>query len=473
MKRFKKLLLALILVPCMFVFCACRSVVDISKSTEVGGYNVYTVSYSDGTKENLTIKDGEDGKNLSIEEIYDVATQNGYTGTILEFIQDYLAANISSEEKVTLATSKALMSTVSIFVEYTVSSNYSIMGMLIESRKDLSLGAGAGVILDIDKTSGDAYIMTNYHVVYNNSTDKSDKLASKIVCFLYGSIIGWNKVDAPDTSTYPTVEYNDYAIECEFVGGSMEYDIAVLKITGSDVIKNSNALAATFADSNNVKIGNTAIAVGNPEGYGLSATKGIISVDSEHITMKAADDSTTVSSRVIRIDAAINGGNSGGGLFNSAGEVVGIVNSKIASESIDNIAFAIPSNVAKRVADNVLRNASAHNKKAYRGMLGMTLEAKDAKAEYNAITGATTTTDVYIKEISSTGVAAKYPAIAVDDKIEKVYINGRLVLDQVTKMYQIIDLTWTLDVGDVVGLKIAGKEMVNIVMEASAFSEVR
>jgi len=469
MKNLKKYLLLFILIPCMLIFCACdRIVVDISKDVSAGGNNVYTISYNDGTKENLTIKDGEDGKDVSIEDIYSVAQQNGYTGTILEFIEEYLGSSISAEDKVTLATSRALMSTVNIFVEYTVTSVRNWFG----NTKNLSIGAGAGVIVDIDKQTGDAYIMTNFHVVYNSETDRSDKMANKIVCFLYGCPIERTKLEETDENGYPMIRYNDYAIECEFVGGSMEYDIAVLKITASDIIKNSNAFAATFADSDNIKIGNTTIAVGNPEGYGLSATKGIISVDSEYMTSYAADDVTSVTSRVIRIDAAINGGNSGGGLFNSNGEVIGIVNAKLASASIDNIAFAIPSNVAKRVFDNVLRNASAHNKKAYRGMLGMTLEARNARAEYNVVTGATTIQDVCIKEISSTGIATKYPAIAVGDKIEKVYINGRLVLNEVTKIYQIIDLTWTLNRGDVVGLKLEGKELVNIVMEESAFSEV-
>ena len=433
MKKIKSLILVLLLIPCMVILCACdRAVVGISKDVSVDGNNVYTVSYSDGSKESLTIKDGEDGKDVSIQDIYEVAQQNGYTGTILEFMQEYLSSNVSLEDKVTLATSKALMSTVSIFVEYTVSSGNAWIGTI----KDLSIGAGAGVIFDINKQAGDAYIMTNYHVVYNSQTDKADHMANKIVCFLYGSPIDRTKANTTDANGYPMVNYNDYAIECEYIGGSMEYDIAVLKISGSNVLKNSGAIKADFADSDNIKIGNTAIAVGNPEGYGLSATKGIISVDSEYITMLAADDSTKITTRVIRIDAAINGGNSGGGLFNSNGEVIGIVNSKMVDAAIDNIAFAIPGNVAKRVADNILRNATAHNKKAYRGMLGIELQAKNMRAEYNVVTGATTIQDIYINKISSTGISSKYPAIMVGDRIEKVYINGKLKLDNVTKMYQ-------------------------------------
>ena len=466
MKKFKKLLLLIVLIPVVFVFCACsKYVVDITKD---GSTNIYTVSYSDGTKDNLLVKDGEDGKNVSIEELYEVAQNNGYTGTILEFMKEYLSSTVSAEDKETLATNRALMSTVCVFVEYTVTSSNFWSG----ETKDLSIGAGAGIIFDINKTTGDAYIMTNYHVVYNTASDRADKMASKIVCFLYGSPIERTKADELDANGYPVVNYNEYAIECEFYGGSMEYDIAVLKVTNSEVIKSSSAMAVTFADSNDIVVGNTAIAVGNPEGYGISCTKGIISVDSEYISMLAADDTTKITTRVIRIDAAINGGNSGGGLFNTKGELIGVVNSKMVDESIDNIAFAIPGNIAQRVAENIVRNATAHNKKAYRGMLGLTLGIKNARVEYNDVTGATKIQDVYIQEISESGVAHKYSAIMVGDTIEKVYINGKVAIENVTNFHQIVDLTWLLNKGDVVGLKLQGKEMVNIIMEEMAFSEV-
>ena len=102
MKKFKKLLLLIVLIPVVFVFCACsKYVVDITKD---GSTNIYTVSYSDGTKDNLLVKDGEDGKNVSIEELYEVAQNNGYTGTILEFMKEYLSSTVSAEDKETLAT---------------------------------------------------------------------------------------------------------------------------------------------------------------------------------------------------------------------------------------------------------------------------------------------------------------------------------------------------------------------------------
>ena len=471
MKGFKKIIFVFILTFCAFFICACNSyVVGIQKTESVGDYDVYTVSYSDGSSQTISVKDGEDGRNITVEDLYNSAVANGYTGTMLDFIRDYCAQNVKFNDEASYISSKALLSTVAIFSEFTVSSGYA----WIPASKSISIGGGAGIILDINKTTGDAYIMTNFHVVYNTATDRSDKMASKIVCFLYGSLISRSTDGSKDANGYPIVTYSDYAIECEFVGGSMQYDIAVLKVTGSDIIKNSNAVKATFANSDEVVVGNTAVAIGNPEGYGFSATRGIISVDSEYLNMTLADETTTSSVRVIRIDAAINGGNSGGGLFDSNGNCIGIVNSKMVDTSIDNIAFAIPSNVAYRVANNILRNASAHNKKAYKALFGIDIEVKDSRAVYDVTSGQTKIVqDIYIQKIEDNSIASHYPALEAGCKIEKIYIQGTLVLDGVTRLHQIGDLTWLLDVGDVVGFKLEGRsDLINMVMTESAFSEI-
>ena len=75
-------------------------------------------------------------------------------------------------------------------------------------------------------------------------------------------------------------EVEDYALPATYVGGSMTYDIALVKVENNEFLKNSNATAVKIANSNNVKVGSTAIAIGNPDAGGISATAGIISVDS-------------------------------------------------------------------------------------------------------------------------------------------------------------------------------------------------
>lgn len=141
-------------------------------------------------------------------------------------------------------------------------------------------------------------------------------------------------------------------------------------MTDNEVLKNSDAKEVEIANSNEINVGDKAIAIGNSEALGISATSGIVSVDSEYITMLSLDEKAYVDHRVIRIDTAVNGGNSGGGLFNSNGQLIGIVNAKITDDSIENIAFAIPSNVAISIAQNILNN----NGYFMRLILGVTLK---------------------------------------------------------------------------------------------------
>jgi hypothetical protein len=105
-------------------------------------------------------------------------------------------------------------------------------------------------------------------------------------------------------------EIEENAIKATYVGGSLYYDIAVLHIKESEMLMSSNACAVDVADSDNIVVGDSAIAIGNAQGLGISSTAGIVSVDSEYITMTAADGKNEVSFRVMRVDTAINSGNS-------------------------------------------------------------------------------------------------------------------------------------------------------------------
>lgn len=174
----------------------------------------------------------------------------------------------------------------------------------------------------------------------------------------------------------------DYKLNATFVGGSADNDIAVLKIerskqnaTVSEIFFDSgNYEPATLGDSNELVGGEDIIAVGNPliantssgmtlEQYEqayidamlLSSTDGIVSSVSDVIAMESlVDSSNSVSMRLIRVSAAINSGNSGGGLYDLSGRLIGIVNAKIASSSYDNVGYAIPINIAVGIADQII-----------------------------------------------------------------------------------------------------------------------
>lgn len=157
-------------------------------------------------------------------------------------------------------------------------------------------GAGSGVIYDPN-----GYIVTNYHVANETRTS--------ITVILY------------DGSQY----------EAQYIYGDELSDLAVIKIEKTDCDY------AAFGDSDQMTYGDLVLAIGNAKGLGLSVTDGIISRPGESVTF---DDATMT---LLRTSAAINNGNSGGGLFNLKGELIGIVNAKLASSSIDNIGYAIPS----------------------------------------------------------------------------------------------------------------------------------
>jgi S1-C subfamily serine protease len=143
---------------------------------------------------------------------------------------DYNITINSTESKNLLAASKALLSAVSITCTFKITVS-TIFGNTGVQEKQT---AGAGVIYRLDKESGDAYIITNYHVVYLNGANTEDSISDDIKVYLYGQ------------------EYEQYAIYADYIGGSKNYDIAVLKVKGSNVLRESNAVAAEFADSNDV-----------------------------------------------------------------------------------------------------------------------------------------------------------------------------------------------------------------------------
>lgn len=172
-------------------------------------------------------------------------------------------------------------------------------------------GAGSGII--ISKSDDKLYILTNNHVVEGSS--------ELIVQFI-----------------------NEKSVDATIVGTSERKDLAVISIPLSDLDDDTidSIKIATIGSSDDLKVGNGIIAIGNALGYGQSVTTGVVSALNREVTI---DDYTY---KMIQIDAAINGGNSGGALLNSKGEVVGINSAKYSSSgtyslaSIEGMGFAIP-----------------------------------------------------------------------------------------------------------------------------------
>ena len=367
---------------------------------------------------------GDSGDYLTREEVEkmleglekNITVQGGNT-TVIESITSNYDRNL-------LAASKGLLSVVSIASTFKVTYTYQGGFGLPTTTTSETTSYGSGVIYQLDKEQGDAYIITNHHVVYNSSSDTSDKISDDINIYLYGQ------------------EYLDYAIPAKYVGGSVNYDIAVLKVTGSETLIRSNAIPATFANSDDVSVLDTAIAIGNPEAEGISATVGTVNVDSEEIELSNPTGGSAIKLRVMRTDAAVNSGNSGGGLFNDRGEIIGIANAKMADTSVDNIGYAIPSNVAKNVADNIIYYDSldASCDSVQRVMLGIKVTVGEAYTKYDTETGKVHKLEqVIISEVEDGGAADG--VLRVDDIINSVTIDG--VEYKVTRTFNVVDVMLT------------------------------
>lgn len=470
--KLKYIVIVLVFIPCLFIFSACSRapyVVGIERSSSSTAMtDVYTITYSDGSTDSFSVTNGEDGKDLNIEDIYNVAKEKGYSGTFLEFLELYLDMDIPTDNSACI--NKSLMSVVSVYSEF----NYE-SGNFLSTQKNSAVGYGSGVVYKLDKTAGDMYIITNYHVLYA-SVGSSCVFASDIKLSLYGNTLSFDWPTNKDGSHvlgangYPLIEYDGDYLSCDYVGGSLLYDIAVLKVSNSSVVKNSGLIQARIGNSDDIIVGQEAIAIGNPQNLGIGATQGVVTVASEYAITTLANGQYA-QSRVIRMDTAVNGGNSGGGLFNAKGELIGIVNSKLIDEKIENIGYAIPSNIATSVADNIIKNSGSQEKKAYKATMGITLDAQNARAAYDENTGRVILTeDVYIDSVVENSLAEQ-AGIKKGDKITAMTVKGQKYT--ITRLHHVVDLGWKLEAGDVVSFTIEGKaDPINIIITADCFSYV-
>ncbi len=378
--------------------------------------------YADGSEQNLgTVvgRDGSDGKD----------GEKGATGA------DGSTVITADGSSVPAASAKGLRSSVSIvcYFQATVQQGGWYPGFGNTAVKEYS-SAGSGVLYQVNRTAGDAFVLTNYHVVYDASCNTENGISEDIRVCLYGS------------------ESEAQEIKATYVGGSLYYDIAVLRIEDSEILRTSDACSVDVADSDKVVVGDSAIAIGNAQGYGISASFGIISVDSEYITMTAADDSTEVSFRVMRVDTAVNSGNSGGGLFDAYGNLIGIVNAKIVDDGVESIGYAIPSNVAVSIAENIIDYCyGTETERVQRAMLGITVSASDSKAVYNAETGLLSIEEV-VSVYGVTEGSLSDGVLQAGDVLVYAEVNGKGTT--VTRRYHIIDLMLDVRAGDTVTLRI-------------------
>ena len=406
-------------------------------SAEINEDGELILIYDDGREQNLGIvvgRDGADGKD-GIDGENGVDGVDGEDGADGKDGADGTNGSLtvtSGSDNIAIASAKGLRSAVSIICNFTATVQQG--GWRPSTTTKEYASAGSGVIYSLDKSEGDAFIITNYHVVYDSSSNTKNGISEDINIYLYGS------------------ELEEKAIKATYIGGSLYYDISVLHVDNSEILKASDVCAVEIADSDKVSVGDAAIAIGNAKGFGISASFGIVSVDSEYITMAAADGKTEVSFRLMRVDTAVNSGNSGGGLYDGEGRLIGIVNAKIVDDGVENIGYAIPSNIAVSIAENIIDYCFGTDlERVQRAMLGIVVSAIDSKAVYDTASGSISINEtVTVYEISESSLA--YGALQAEDILLRAKLNGKTV--EITRQYHIIDLMLDVRVGDTVEITI-------------------
>jgi serine protease Do len=234
-----------------------------------------------------------------------------------------------------------------------------------KGREYTQVGTGSGVII-----SPDGYIITNYHVVAN-ATEISITLNNK-------------------------KEY-----KAKLIGSDEAIDIALVKIEATDLP------FITFADSDQVKLGEWVLAVGNPYNLTSTVTAGIVSAKGRDLGNNGRIES------YIQTDAAVNPGNSGGALVNTRGELIGI-NTAISSQtgSYVGYSFAVPSNIAKKVVEDLVE--FGNTQRAYLGIRFVELNALNAKELNTEVTEG-----IYINKIIEKGAASE-SALKINDIIVQI-----------------------------------------------------
>lgn len=399
----------LLILPCMFVFCACSfggdSAYDIAVKNGFNGTEkewLESLKGSDGA-------DGTDGANVTISthQLYEEAVENHeFEGTYLEFLNKFFsnADDVSSLEAV---------------------SNYCTMSvcevMVVGANR-----AGSGVVYSLSQ-DGEAYIITNYHVTYSQTQSGTDKHFISYRLYFYGR-------------TDP--------VSATFVGGSKRYDISILKVNSSNVLLEMGVKAATFRE-NPACLGEEVIAIGNALGYGVAISTGVVAMDNEVITNQIGN--TLSYRRAIRTTAYIDHGSSGGALFDRNGYLIGITNSGMdktddGDKSLNNVNYAIPATIVDVIADRIISESTKIAK------IGLKTETTTSTTYYNP-----TTNRVEVKQkVKITGIQNgsliyslyNQGEIKLGDFITMVYVNG--TKHEVLNNYQISEIMLSAKVGDVI-----------------------
>jgi serine protease Do len=270
----------------------------------------------------------------------------------------------------------------------------SVVSLYVTDPETNSKSAGSAVFYGKDEETKKPVLVTCCHVIdYALTTNKQTKITA--------------------------VLHDGTEVECKILGGDDEEDLAILTILDNDLqtIEGKYSTVSCRNKDENIKTGEDVFAIGNPLGtLGGSVTKGIVSGKERVINMDG------VSMNLLQIDVAVNQGNSGGALFDIAGNLIGIVNAKSTGSGVEGIGYAIHINDVQRVANSIIRTSGTeqYNHLGYvEGKVRLGVTVRIAKGQTNSY-------EYLINELNPFGTVAVYNKQAADGNKIAVgdYINA-------------------------------------------------
>lgn len=359
------------------------------------GITFYSVGYFTGNSDKVALLP----ETPQLEE-----EVGGALGSELKENSNILTTNNTQEAIVTDVTDVAtnvMPSVVSITNVFTEKSNF--FGQVYENQASAS---GSGII--VGKNDTELLLVSNYHVVENADT--------LMVQFI-----------------------DNEQVEAQMKGSDSTMDLAVFAIP-LDTIKESTLASisiATLGDSDALKVGEPAIAIGNALGYGQSVTTGVISAVDRTIEVMEG-----VSGTFIQTDAAINPGNSGGALLNVEGKVIGINSNKIGGTAIEGMGYAIPISVAKPIIEDLMtketKSKVEEGKQGFLGIAGQNVTS-DVSQMYNMPEG------IYVSQVYE-GTGAEAAGMVKGDIITKFDSTTVKSMEELQKLLGYYEVGATVDV---------------------------
>ena len=391
----------------------------------------------------LAVKNGFEGsesewlaslvQTLDYEQLYNKAKSDGVIDENTSFWEFY-ESHLRDNSNVTLQQS----------VQRSLASSVSILATCRNIDGSSSTKSGSGVIIKIDGNT--AYILTNFHVAYFSNAKLSN---TKHYVMFYEDNYMFNYSDNYIASN---------AMQATYYGGIKDYDLAILKLTNprvKDAHQKGSIKATTYANQSEVFAGQKCYAIGNSLGLGMSVTDGVVSMLDEAYSVEI--DGSEVYLHGTRFSALINGGNSGGGLFNINGQLIGIVDAKKSTYNqgsdvlpADGMHLALPVDMVRNVANQILSQCNGSTKTTpVIKDVGFTTQCTNISSSFNDDNNLQVKYSLRVTNISDDQFAEA--GLAVDDIINSAsitYVDGTTADVKFSSAYALQDAIISLSSGD-------------------------